>query len=221
VLSKKVEPVPFKIGVVSSLTGPGLGYGQRSLIGIRYKVEEEINKSGGINGHPIKLMTYDTGTRADQSAMLVERAAVADKVVGILGPDSSSDIEGCIINIASVCGHEPYSMGGAYSSSKAGMLMFTQQLALEFSKYNIRVNSISPGFTLTPMTEKTFANKEIYEKRVQFVPLHRIGEPEDIARVTLFLASEDASYIHGTDILVEGGITKMAFEMIPGRTGGK
>ncbi len=86
------QPKEIKIGVVSSLTGPGYGYGQRSLLAIRYRVEEEINKSGGINGHPVKLFIYDTATRADQSAMLVERAAVVDKVVAILGPDASSDV---------------------------------------------------------------------------------------------------------------------------------
>ena len=82
----------IKVGVVVSLTGPGYGYGQRSLLGAKYRVEEEINKSGGINGHPVKLFIYDTATKAEQSAMLVERATVADKVVGIIGPDSSSDI---------------------------------------------------------------------------------------------------------------------------------
>ena len=86
------EKEPFKIGVVTSLSGPGYGFGQRSLIGARYKIEEEINKAGGINGHPVKLFIYDTGTRADQAAMLAERAATADKVFAIMGANSSSDV---------------------------------------------------------------------------------------------------------------------------------
>ena len=90
----KAEPVPFKIGIVTSLSGPGYGYGQRAVVGNRYRIEEEINKSGGINGHPVKLFIYDTGTKTDQAAMLAERAAVADKVFAILGPNASSDVAG-------------------------------------------------------------------------------------------------------------------------------
>ncbi len=90
--SAKDEAAPFKIGIVTSTSGPGYGYGQRSVIGVRYKIEEEINKAGGINGHPVKLFIYDTNTRADQAAMLVERAATVDKVFAILGPNSSSDV---------------------------------------------------------------------------------------------------------------------------------
>lgn len=83
---------PFKIGIVTSLTGPGYAWAARSLIGIRYRVEEEINKAGGINGHPVQLIMFDTTTKADQAVMLTERAATVDKVFAILGPNSSSDV---------------------------------------------------------------------------------------------------------------------------------
>jgi ABC-type branched-subunit amino acid transport system substrate-binding protein len=83
---------PFKIGIVTSISGPGYGYGQRAVLGIRYRIEEEINKAGGINGHPVQLITYDTAMRPDQTAMLVERAATVDKVFAVLGPNASSDV---------------------------------------------------------------------------------------------------------------------------------
>ena len=86
------DATPFKIGIVTSLTGPGYAWAQRSLIGIKYRVEEEINKAGGINGHPVQLIMYDTTTKADQAAMLTERAATVDKVFTILGPNASSDV---------------------------------------------------------------------------------------------------------------------------------
>jgi len=89
---QKKQVAPFKIGIVTSISGPGYGYGQRAVLGIRYRIEEEINKAGGINGYPVQLVTYDTAMRADQSAMLVERAATVDKVFAILGPNSSSDV---------------------------------------------------------------------------------------------------------------------------------
>ena len=139
----------------------------------------------------------------------------------IIGKEMINRKKGCIINIASVTGHAPYAMAGAYSPSKAAILLLTQQLALEFSKYNIRVNSISPGLIRTPLTENVYADKEIYEKRVQLVPSHRIGDPEDIARAALFLASEDASYINGVDILVDGGLMNVLFQLVPGRAGNK
>ena len=88
----KSAAAPFKIGIVTSLTGPGYAWAQRSLIGIRYRVEEEINKAGGINGHPVQLIMFDTTTKADQAVMLTERAATVDKVFAILGPNSSSDV---------------------------------------------------------------------------------------------------------------------------------
>ena len=129
--------------------------------------------------------------------------------------------KGCIINIASICGHGPYPMGGAYSSSKGAIIVLTQQLALEYSKYNIRVNSISPGLIRTPLTEKVYIDSEIYERRVNLIPSHRIGGPEDIANAALFLASDGASYINGVDIMVDGGFMKVLQQLLPGRSGNK
>lgn len=85
-------PGAYKLGIVTSISGAGYGYGQRAIVGIKYKVEEEINKAGGINGYQIQLVTHDTGTRADQAAMLTERAATTDKVLAILGPNGSGDV---------------------------------------------------------------------------------------------------------------------------------
>jgi len=92
IAQQKTEAVPFKIGIVTSISGPGYGYGQRAVVGIRYRIEEEINKAGGINGHPVQLITYDTAMRPDQTAMLIERAATVDKVFAVLGPNASSDV---------------------------------------------------------------------------------------------------------------------------------
>jgi branched-chain amino acid transport system substrate-binding protein len=89
---QKAPGPPFKIGIVTSLSGPGYGYGQRAVLGVRYKIEEEINRAGGINGYPVQLIIHDTATRADQAAMLMERAATVDKVFAVLGPNSSSDV---------------------------------------------------------------------------------------------------------------------------------
>ena len=139
----------------------------------------------------------------------------------VVGKEMIKVKRGCIINIASMSGQGPYLKGGAYSSTKAAILLLTQQLALEWAPYNIRVNSISPGTVVTPLSENVYADKEIYEQRAKIIPLHRPGSPQDIANTALFLASDDSSYITGTDILVDGGLMKIAQQMLPGRAGNK
>jgi NAD(P)-dependent dehydrogenase (short-subunit alcohol dehydrogenase family) len=139
----------------------------------------------------------------------------------VVGREMIKRNQGCILNIASISGHGPYPLGGAYSSTKAGVLVLTQQLALEWGKYNIRVNSISPGMIRTPLNEKVFGDHEIREKRKNLVPLRRIGMPEDIASAAVFLVSDDASFITGTDVFVDGGFMTVLQQLIPGRAGAK
>jgi len=81
----------FKIGIVTSISGPGYAYGKRAIIGIQYKTDQ-VNKAGGINGYPIELVIHDTATKPAEAAMLTERAATVDKVLAILGPNASSDV---------------------------------------------------------------------------------------------------------------------------------
>jgi 3-oxoacyl-[acyl-carrier protein] reductase len=139
----------------------------------------------------------------------------------IVGKEMIKVKRGCIVNIASMCGHGPYPKCGAYGATKAAILLLTQQLALEWAAYNIRVNSISPGTIVTPLNEKVYADRKIYEQRSAIIPLHRPGYPQDIANTALFLASDDSSYITGTDILVDGGLMKISQQMLPGRAGDK
>ena len=91
IASDKAYADEFKIGVVTSISGPGYAYGKRALIGIEYLINQ-INKAGGIKGSPVKLVVYDTETKAAQAAMLTERVASVDKVLAMLGPNSSSDV---------------------------------------------------------------------------------------------------------------------------------
>jgi NAD(P)-dependent dehydrogenase (short-subunit alcohol dehydrogenase family) len=138
----------------------------------------------------------------------------------IIGKEMIKVKRGCIVNIASICGHGPYPKCGAYGATKAAILLLTQQLALEWAGHNIRVNSISPGTIVTALNEKIYADKRIYEQRSAIIPLHRPGSPEDIANTALFLASDDASYITGTDILVDGGLMKVSQRILAERGGG-
>lgn len=115
---------------------------------------------------------------------------------------------GAIINITSIAAHEPYPNGGAYSASKAGLLILTQQCAVEWGCYNIRVNAVTPGLTHTPLTAKGYEDEQIKKGRERMIPLNRIGYPRDIAPAVVWLASDEAAYVTGSVIQVEGGFLR-------------
>lgn len=124
---------------------------------------------------------------------------------------------GVIINNASDAGLRGIKMNAAYSSSKAGIIHFTRSLALDYGKYNIRCNCICPGCIRTPLCERF--NAEVGAKKgisgeqslKEFVdaniPMLRVGMPEEVAAVVAFLCSEDARYISGAIIPIDGGLT--------------
>jgi glucose 1-dehydrogenase len=112
-----------------------------------------------------------------------------------------------IINISSVHEQTPQPESAPYAASKGGMQMLTKTIALELADKGIRVNGIAPGAIATDMNKEVLQNQEEKVKKEQEIPVHRIGQPEEIAKVALFLASKDASYIAGTTIYVDGGLT--------------
>ena len=111
---------------------------------------------------------------------------------------------GKIINITSVVGHTGNLGQANYTASKAGIIAMSKSLALEYSKKNININCISPGFIQTAMTDKI--DDKFKETIVSKIPSGRLGEPKDIANAVLFLASDQADYINGEPIHVNGGM---------------
>ncbi|WP_428897997.1 3-oxoacyl-[acyl-carrier protein] reductase [Parelusimicrobium proximum] len=112
--------------------------------------------------------------------------------------------KGSIINITSVVGQSGNAGQANYSASKAGIIGLTKSLAKEFASRNIRVNAVAPGFVKTEMTDKL--DEKIKESVLATVPLKRFAEVTDIAKAVMFLASEDASYITGQILAVNGGL---------------
>ena len=112
-----------------------------------------------------------------------------------------------IINVSSVHEQTPQPESAPYAASKGGMQMLTKTIALELAEKGIRINGIAPGAIATDMNKELLENQKEKEKKEQEIPVHRIGQPEEIAKVALFLASSDASYIVGTTIYVDGGLT--------------
>jgi NAD(P)-dependent dehydrogenase (short-subunit alcohol dehydrogenase family) len=135
----------------------------------------------------------------------------------IIGREMIKQRSGTIVNIASIAGHYAFPDGGAYGPAKSATIMVTKQCAVEWAKYNIRVNSISPGLIRTAMSENIYQDEEATRGRIDMIPLGRIGNPEDVAYTALFLCSDESSFITGQDVLVDGGLLDNVFQKIPGR----
>jgi len=115
---------------------------------------------------------------------------------------------GSIINTASTAALIALPKMSVYSASKGGILALTRQLASDYASYNIRVNCICPGVTLTPLVQREMdLGLVTAEALIHGVPMGRFGKPSEIAAAVLFLASDDASYVTGTALVVDGGRT--------------
>ncbi|MGD0651804.1 MAG: 3-oxoacyl-[acyl-carrier-protein] reductase [Verrucomicrobiia bacterium] len=111
---------------------------------------------------------------------------------------------GAIVNIASIVGVAGNAGQANYSASKAGMIGLTKTVAKEFASRGIRANAVAPGFIQTPMTDKL--SEEAKKTQTDFIGLGRLGTPEDVANVVLFLASDLSSYVTGQVVGVDGGL---------------
>jgi NAD(P)-dependent dehydrogenase (short-subunit alcohol dehydrogenase family) len=117
---------------------------------------------------------------------------------------------GAIVNIGSVLGLIPIRLQCAFSAAKAGMLNFTRSHALEVGQFGVRVNGIAPGSILTEGTKNLFYNEEakrLSESLISHIPLGKPGETKDIANAVLYLVSDEASYVTGHVLVVDGGWT--------------
>jgi NAD(P)-dependent dehydrogenase (short-subunit alcohol dehydrogenase family) len=118
--------------------------------------------------------------------------------------------KGAIVNTASIAGYVAGGGGAAYTTSKHGLIGFTKQLAFDYGRRGIRANAICPGAIATGMTVELRtpdAGNEHVNAAIEATPAGRWGEPEEVAALALFLASDEASFIHGVPVLVDGGWT--------------
>lgn len=122
---------------------------------------------------------------------------------------------GVIINTASISGLLAQNFLPAYNAAKAGVINLTRYIAVEYGPRNIRANAICPGAIDTPMLQSAVSSKPenapVVKYFLHMAPLHRLGTPEDIAKAALFLASDDASFITGHALVVDGGLTAGTF----------
>ncbi|MFY4774524.1 SDR family NAD(P)-dependent oxidoreductase [Metabacillus sp. RGM 3146] len=164
-----------------------------------------INNAGG-SGQSKILETSSEDWDFVQKANL-KSVFLVSKILGSLMKD---DEEGrrsdrSIVNVASLSAYKAGAHIPHYSAAKAGVVNFTKALALELSPYGVRVNSVSPGFIETPLTEGGLKNAKFTESIERSTALRRVGKPEEIANIIALAASSEASYMTGTDLLADGG----------------
>ena len=153
-------------------------------------------------GKPVKDMSdedWENGIRTDLSGAFY---CCREFIRAIEG----SGRHGSILNITSVHQEIPRAGASAYDAAKGGLRNLSTTLALELAEHNINVNNIAPGMVLTPMNQSAVDDPAVREQQVQSIPMKRAARPEEIAHVAVFLASEKARYIHGTTIVVDGGL---------------
>ncbi len=130
-----------------------------------------------------------------------------------------AESRGSIVTIGSMSGVEPQPGMGAYSAAKAAIIMLTRLMAQEWGGDGIRVNCVSPGMVLTPMTEQAYADADFKARREAMVPVGHIADPaRDIAGVVAFLLSEDAAYMTGQNVVPDGGMTDSVLRLLPVRS---
>jgi 3alpha(or 20beta)-hydroxysteroid dehydrogenase len=120
----------------------------------------------------------------------------------------ASKTPGAIVNTASFLGHFGMPFHIAYVASKHAVMGMSRAAGIEYARYGIRVNAICPGFIDTPMTAAhNEKDQAMIDRYYAAIPAKRVGQPEDIAKAILFLASEDAGYVYGQGLIADGGMS--------------
>lgn len=115
--------------------------------------------------------------------------------------------QGSLVNVASIMGHRGLRQLAAYSATKGAVAALTRALAVEYAPFGIRVNTLSPGFVETALTDRVLRNPAIRQALLDQTPMRRFGTGEDVARAALFFASDDSSFVTGAELMVDGGMS--------------
>jgi NAD(P)-dependent dehydrogenase (short-subunit alcohol dehydrogenase family) len=173
---------------------------------------------GGLTGLVNNAGIHRRAPLATVTAAQLEDVYRVNLAAAILGSQAALPFfsaGGAIVNTASIAAYTPQMQTGLYSAAKAGIVAFTAQAAVEWGPLNVRVNAVAPGMVRTAMAESVYADPALHAARVAMVPLRRIGMPGDIGHAVAFLLSQDASYITGQTLIVDGGFTHTVIDHLP------
>ena len=167
-----------------------------------------VNNAAISDGDDVRTIGVDQWDR--NLAIVLKSVFLCTKAVL---PGMIEQRRGSVVNIASVNGQA--ALGGEpYSAAKAGVINLTKNLAIKYGQYGVRANAIAPGTVQTPIWQARVAQvPDIFERLAAWYPLGRVGQPEDIANAALFLASDEASWITGTVLNVDGGLMAGMYRM--------
>ncbi len=179
----------------------------KNIINQQSRIDILVNNAGNnIPEHFTKVKTKDMEYLVKINTIAAFNLAqlCANKMIEL---KSRKKVGGSIINMSSQMGHVGGPIRSVYNMNKWGLEGLTKGMAVDLAKYNIRVNTVAPTFVITPMTKKFLKNKKFKRETLNNIPLGRFAELSEIASAVVFLASDAASMVHGTSLLVDGGWT--------------
>lgn len=181
----------------------------KTLVGEFGRIDILVANAGLQQDAPVIEMTLDQWCAVLDTnltgAFLCAREAISLFIAQGLAPTSCAI--GKIICMSSVHQLIPWSGHINYAASKGGLMLLMQSLAQEVAKQKIRINGIAPGAIKTPINEQVWSEPEQLKKLLKLIPYGRIGEPDDIAKAAVWLASDESDYVTGTTLFVDGGMT--------------
>lgn len=216
IASRKIENLEATAAKFASL--PGRVVPIACHVGRLDQLENLIRQTEAQLG-PVDILVNNSATNIGQGPALDVTDEMLDKMVEInvkaalrlvrltVPKMIARKTGGSIINISSVAGLEPQPGGLLYSFTKAGLLMLTRSWAHEFGPHRIRVNAIAPGLIQTEFSQYFWKNPEYVTQLERTQPIRRIGQPEEISFAALYLASDEASFVTGQVLVVDGGMT--------------
>ena len=181
------------------------------------RVRRELGKVSGLvnNAGLLRAGALDEVSIADWNAVLAVNLTGYLLCSREFGRDMLEQGHGSLVHIASISGLHPQTRSGAYSASKAGVLLMNKQLAAEWGPRGVRSNAICPGMIRTALSAKFYEVPGFEQARAAVTASRRVGEPMDIAQPALFLLSDRAGYVNGTELVVDGGLDCMLMDMVP------
>jgi len=204
-VSKKIKKYKVKCkSYVCDITN----YNQiKNIVNKQARIDILVNNAGNnIPEHFTKVKTKDMEYLVKINTIAAFNLAqlCANKMIEL---KNRKKIGGSIVNMSSQMGHVGGSIRSVYNMNKWGIEGLTRGMAVDLAKYNIRVNTVAPTFVVTAMTKKFLKNKKFKRETLNNIPLGRFAEMSEIASAVVFLASDAASMVHGTSLLVDGGWT--------------